>query len=238
MSPRRKHDAAVRLDPRALAETRARFKEVFPRAFRDTTYVEWERDYKEEAHQLYRRTLGRSELERLLAAGEHDEVARRALAVYFKPKLNLLALYETMALREALLDPEGAMRFGPALHELLHGRGPFGERLERFTDELDQLPQRQSRLAKWPVVTLYPFVADPRHHLLLKPNLMKRAAERFGVDLEYASRPNARTYAALDGFARALEAALAGWGPRDRIDLQGFLWVNFSDEYADWPWED
>jgi hypothetical protein len=239
MSPqtRLRGRAAARLDPKAVAAAKRRFREIFPGAFRDPTYLDWEREYKENAHHLWEQLLGKPELGRLLRKGAHREIADRALAVYTRPRLNLLAMYETMALRDALKDPKGAARFGPALMDLVHGTRPFGDRLDRFTAELDAMPQRQSRLAKWPVATLYPFIADPSQHLLLKPNLIKRAAASFGFDLEYAAYPNARTYAAFQRFAEAIEGAVAAWGPRDRIDVQGFLWVVFSDEYADWPWD-
>ena len=123
------------------------------------------------------------------------------------------------------------------LFELIHGRGDFGRRLENFTSILDRVPQRQTRLAKWPVATLFPFVAQPRRHMILKPNLMKRAAARLGFPLDYQSRPNASTYAALMSGVAWLWRQLEAWQPRDLIDIQGFLWVTSSDEYEQWPWE-
>jgi hypothetical protein len=149
----------------------------------------------------------------------------------------MLALYEWMALREALEDPGGARALAAGLFALIHGPGTFGDRLEQFTEVIDRVPQRQTRLAKWPVVTLFPFVAQPRRHLILKPNLMKRAAARFGFDLEYQSRPNARTYAAVMRAVAGLWRELSAWRPRDLIDIQGFIWVTCSEEYEDWPWE-
>jgi hypothetical protein len=236
MSPHRK-PAAHGLRPEGLRASQARFREIFPARFRDPDYLAWERAYKGQAHDMWCATLGKDELDRLLRRGEHREIGARAIAVYARPKLNLLALYEWMALREALTDPDGARRFAPALRELIYGDGPYLDRFEHFVDVVDRLPQRQTRLAKWPVVTLFPFVALPRQHLVVKPNLMKRAAATFGVDLRYASRPNRETYAAVLELADRLDRALAPWEPRDRIDLQGFVWVTHSDEYADWPWE-
>jgi len=164
-------------------------------------------------------------------------VAQRIARFYARSKLNMLALYEWMALREALEDRAGGRALATGLFELIHGEGDFGPRLERFTALLDELPQRQTRLAKWPVATLFPFVALPKRHLILKPNLMKRAAERFHFDLEYQSRPNAVTYDAMMSFVDWLKRELAAWKPRDLIDVQGFIWVTSSEEYEDWPWE-
>jgi hypothetical protein len=225
------------LDARGLRRAQRRFTEIFPGRFHDPTYVEWERDYKCAAHRLWHQLLGREEFETLLRRRAYTEVGRRALAVYSRPKLNLLALYEAIALREAVVDPAGARRFAPALYELIYGPPPFGPRFAAFVDTLATLPQRQSGVAKWPVATLYPFLAHPGEHLIVKPNLMKRAADSLGADLRYAPRPNAVTYAAILELARAVRRGLAAWRPRDMVDVQGFFWVTNSDEYAGWPWE-
>ena len=224
-----------------LRAAKRRFREIFPGGFRDQTYLDWERDYKWAAHRAWEATLGRAEWERLLAEGAHAEVAKRIATFYARSKLNMLALYEWMALREALEDPAGGQALATGLYDLIHGDrardGDFGARLERFTALLDGLPQRQTRLAKWPVATLFPFVALPKRHLILKPNLMKRAAERFHFDLAYQSRPNATTYEAMMSFVGWLKRELGAWKPRDLIDIQGFIWVTSSEEYEDWPWE-
>jgi hypothetical protein len=221
----------------ALAAGKRRFQEIFPRRFADDTYLAWERDYKWEAHLAWQRLLDRRTWMSLRRRGAHAEVARRVSAFYARSHLNMLALYEWMALREALVDRRGGRAFAEGLFELIHGRDPVGARIDRFADVLDELPQRQSRLAKWPVATLFLFVAAPREHFILKPRLIKRAAERYGIDLRYRPRPNGETYGALMEFVRWLSGALAAWRPRDLIDVQGFLWVTNSDEYETWPWE-
>jgi hypothetical protein len=220
-----------------LSPAKRRFRAIFPGGFRDQTYLDWERDYKWAAHLAWQRELDRTTWSRLLAARAYDEIASRVSAIYARSKLNMLALYEWMALREALADKTGARLLSDSLFSLIHGEGRFETRLDRFATVLDQVPQRQTRLAKWPVVTLFPFVARPASHLILKPRLMKRAADRLGFDLEYASRPNAQTYAAVMRYVSWLRGALSPWRPKDLIDVQGFLWVTCSEEYEDWPWE-
>jgi hypothetical protein len=221
----------------ALAAGRRRFQEIFPRRFLDATYLAWERDYKWEAHLAWQRVLSKPVWVGLRERDAHDEVARRIASFYARSHLNMLALYEWMALREALVDRRGGPLFADGLFDLIHGRNPLGARVDRFTEVLEALPQRQSRLAKWPVLTLFPFVAEPRRHFILKPRLVKRAAERYGFDLHYRSRPNGETYGAFLDFVQWLRTGLASWHPRDLIDVQGFLWVTNSDEYQDWPWE-
>jgi hypothetical protein len=149
----------------------------------------------------------------------------------------MLSLYEWMAMREALDDARGDRVFAHGLFELIHGRGDFARRLDDVTAVLDGVPQRPTRLAKWPVVTLLPFVPQPRRHLTLKPNLMKRTSAHLGFPLEYRSRPNATTYAALMSGVAWLWRQLEAWRPRDLLDIQGFLWLTSREEYEQWLWE-
>jgi hypothetical protein len=220
-----------------LPAAKRRFKEIFPGGFVDPTYLDWERDYKWAAHQAWQRELDRSTWAALLAEHAHAEIARRIASLYARSKLNMLALYEWMALREALIDPAGGRLLAQGFYDLIHGAGRFESRIVIFSDLIDEVPQRQTRLNKWPVVTLFPFIARPAGYLILKPNTMKRAAARLGFDLAYESRPNPRTYAAMMRYIFWLRTALAPWHPRDLIDLQGFVWVTCSEEYEAWPWD-
>jgi hypothetical protein len=221
-----------------LAAAKRRFREIFPRGFADPTYLAWERDYKWAAHLAWRAALNQSAWRRLLEAGDHREICARIVRFYARSKLNMLALYEWMALREALEDSRGARILAPALYDLVHGGDAFGSRLERFVETLDRVPQRQTRLAKWPVVTLFPFVAQPTRHLVVKPRLMKRTAEQLGFEIAYRPQPNAATYTAVVRAASVVRQALARWNPRDLIDVQGFIWVTSSEEYETWPWDE
>lgn len=45
--------------------------------------------------------------------------------------------------------------------------------------------------------------------------------------------PRWATYAGVLDLARTVRADLADLRPRDQIDIQSFLWVLGSDEYAD-----
>ena len=67
--------------------------------------------------------------------------------------------------------------------------------------------------------------------MFLKPNVTREAARQYGVDFDYRSRPNWATYRSLLDFAEAVRRDQRDLGPRDMIDLQGFIWVQGSDEY-------
>ena len=74
-------------------------------------------------------------------------------------------------------------------------------------------------------------IAEPTRHIFLKPNVTRVAAEAYGVDFLYESRPNWLTYASLLSFAERVRRDTRDLGPRDMIDLQSFIWVLGSDEY-------
>jgi hypothetical protein len=82
------------------------------------------------------------------------------------------------------------------------------------------------------VLTVFPFIADPRTHMSLKPLVTKAAAERYGVAFQYSSKLEWSTYESLLAFARIVARDLRDLRPRDQIDIQSFIWVQGSDEYA------
>ncbi|MFL6591040.1 MAG: DUF3553 domain-containing protein, partial [Chthoniobacterales bacterium] len=78
----------------------------------------------------------------------------------------------------------------------------------------------------------FAFIAQPDKHLFLKPVVTKIAAQKYGFDFQYQSKPNWDTYASLLRFAETIQRDLRDMRPRDMIDLQSFMWVQGSDEYA------
>jgi hypothetical protein len=95
-----------------------------------------------------------------------------------------------------------------------------------------ELPRRQTRVATWPVATVFGSIARPRVHLFVKPRTIRRAAEAYAYDLAYRPAPAWSTYGGVLDLARTVRQDLADLGPRDQIDIQSFLWVLGSDEYA------
>ena len=209
---------------------RKKFLGVFPGGFRDGTYLDWERNYKIAAHERWTELLPAREFRRLLQAGAFDEIARRAVTI--ESRTNLLFSFEKMALRDAVRPPEGARAFATGLFEFLHGssRGSRSA-FERWCETLDSLPRRQTRVLTWPLATVFGFIAQPERHIFLKPNVTRRAAEAYGFDFRYRSRPNWETYQSLLEFAEQVRRDQAALHPLDMIDLQSFIWVQGSDEY-------
>jgi hypothetical protein len=208
---------------------RRKFLHSFPDGFRDETYIDWERGYKWAAHERWASELARNEFKDLLDAGSYQEIAR--LAVTIESRTNLLFSFEKMAIRDAVKSTEGARAFAEGLFDFLHGRGNVETRFNRWIEVVSNLPRKQTRVLTWPVVTVFGFIAQPETHIFLKPMVTRRAAEEYEFPFEYRSRPNWDTYQNLLQFAEQVRRDTRDLHPRDMIDLQGFIWVQGSDEY-------
>jgi hypothetical protein len=211
---------------------RRKFLRFFPEGFQDETYLDWERNYKWEAHERWVAALDRDAFRTLLEAGRFGEIAARAVSI--ESRTNLLFSFEKMALRDAVKPPRGARAFAEGLYDFLYGgRGEPQGKFERWCEVVAGLPRRQTRVLTWPLVTVFGFIALPETHIFLKPNVTRAAAREYGFDFRYLSRPNWETYASLLEFAEAVRRDQRELRPRDMIDLQSFIWVQGSDEYEE-----
>ncbi len=214
------------------ARARRTFLRIFPGGFHDERYLSWERDYKVLASELWREQIGgKTGFGRALEEGRHREVADAAVRI--EASRALLFSFEKMALRDAVRSDAGARAFAEGLFDWFHGPGSEAARFDRWVEVVQGLPRRQTRVATWPVVTVFGSIARPTRHLFVKPMTMRRAAEAYGFELDYRSTPNWSTYSQVLALGDQVRQDLADLGPRDQIDIQSFLWVLGSDEYAD-----
>ena len=137
-----------------------------------------------------------------------------------------------MALRDAVRNEAGAKLFAEGLFKYLYGNGSLEQRFVDWVATVERLPRKQTRVLTWPLVTVFGFIADPKQHIFLKPNTTKEAARKLGLPFDYVSRPNWQTYNNYLKLAQTVRKALRQMHPRDMIDIQSFLWVQGSDEYA------
>jgi hypothetical protein len=151
--------------------------------------------------------------------------------VRIESRTNLLFSFEKMALRDAIRSRAGARLFATGLYDFLWGGGSDETRFERWCDAVAALPRRQTRVLTWPLVTVFGFIARPDVHVFLKPNVTRVAAKAYGFDFRYQSKPNWATYRSLLDFAETVRRDTRDLRPKDMIDLQGFIWVQGSDEY-------
>jgi hypothetical protein len=172
------------------------------------------------AHEAWCSSLGDGEGERLVADDDVRELVKRALKVeHLVASLNPSA--EAGTLKEALHDVDASRGFFRALFEVLGVPVPGRARFEKLFSATLHLPGTLA--SKWPIATLFPFVAQPERHVFLRPKPMREAAERLGCDLRFNETPNWPTYAALRGLSAQLLEELKASGARDFIDVETFL---------------
>jgi hypothetical protein len=215
--------------PNGPKRARLKFLRFFKLAFEDEAYLAAERAYKWSAHEAWRRVLNESEYRSLLESGQFEQIA--VSAVDLVAQTNLLTPVETMALRHTAKSPDGAKAFAEGLFHLVYGKDKLETRFARWVAAVDSLPTRLTRVLTWPVVTVFGFLADPIHHIFLKPAVMRAAAQRYGYDFHFKAAPSWETYLSLLQFTWTVRRDVRDLRPRDMIDMQSFIWVQGSDEY-------
>ena len=227
------NQARRRQQPTAAGALRCRrkFLRIFPSGFRDETYLAWERGYKWDAHCRWNALLNPKEFRSLLRQRAYSLIASHAVGI--ESRTNLIFSFEKMALRESVKSRAGAHAFAQGLYNFLHGPGTDERRFDHWCGVVAGLPRRQTRVLTWPIVTVFGFIAQPDRHMFVKPNVTRTAARKYGYPLQYGSRPSWAVYADLQAFARVVRKDIADLRPKDMIDIQSFLWVLGSDEYAD-----
>jgi hypothetical protein len=208
-------------DHMVFQEAVKRFETTFPLWFEDPSYMERERECTWNAHELAEQTLNESAIKNLLQSEDYDEIARRTLEVF--TSVNLLSKLESSALNDALKTAEGKRTFSSALVELLHGKSHPQARFEQFSNALSSLPAGRTKLLKWPVQTLLPFLMFPKSEMFLQPGVTQTAAKRLSFKLNYRSGPTWLTYSRLLTLGKVLSKKLAKYGPRDFIDIRSFI---------------
>lgn len=206
----------------------AQFLAAFPQGFSDPKHTgagvaraarapQWRA-----AHDEWDKALGGGEGERLLAADDLRELVRRALRVA-QHVSSLEPVAEKDGLKEALADGDAARAFFAAVFELLGERVPGRAGFEKLFAASEHLPVPPA--SRWPMATLFPFVAEPARHVFLQAKPTCAAAARLGCDLRFDEKPNWATYAALRKLSARLLEDLAASGARDFVDVESFLYV-------------
>lgn len=208
---RRLHDEAGKANPNYFGYTgaHARFLHWFRNGFFSPNYLRDERNYKLVA----KRKLDQLDVRDAATGSGHGP------AIWAAYQTNLLSPYEKMWVREALLSAQ-ADDFVRAAARFALGEGKAA---------LLQMEQalKPHGAAKWTIVTYLPFLWRPDEHMYLKPEATKdfaaRVGHRFAVD--YEARLTMATYEGLLDLAAKTASELAELKPRDRIDVQSFIWV-------------
>jgi hypothetical protein len=192
------------------------------RSFEDHSYLELERNYKWKAHEDVRSRLLKGPGRQLAESDSKNQLPKLLRDLIHAT--NLLAVQEMIRLNNAFKEPGAAQSYA---------RGVLGfvdeaskETFDGLVDAVSGLPAESgSSVLTWPIVTLLPFLAEPKRHMFLKPRVTKRVADVFMYDLLYDSTPTWATYQRLLRLSEMLLNRLQPLGARDFIDVQSFMWI-------------
>jgi len=166
--------------------------------------------------------FGQGEVERLVKKGDARELVRRASRLD-RHLVLVPGTFEAHTLQDALRDGEATLAFFEAVLSVLSVPSPGRPRMEKLFEAALDLPVEPS--LAWPIATVLPFVADPKHHVFLWPRSACAAAARLGCDLRWEPSPRWVTYAALHGLSVRLLEKLKPHGARDLADVESFLFA-------------
>jgi hypothetical protein len=210
---RRLHDEANKLNPRYIgfSGARNRFLYWFAGGFQSTNYLAAERNYKVEAKS---KLDGSVPLSYAATAAGYGE----AILSIFRAT-NLLSPFEKVRLQDVLRGPNADSFIRAAAEFTLNASQSTLLDMERA------LKPHES--AKWTVVSYLPFLWRPEAHMFLKPEATKDFASRVGHRFasDYEAQLHIGVYRSLLDLAGQTEAELSDLKPRDRIDVQSFIWV-------------
>lgn len=206
----------------------AQFKELHPSGFRGAAGATGGKSREARpaawraARAAFEKHLGRGELARLVEEGDVDVLVRRTKEI--EKALEPLHLPSDVgALVTGLADEALARPFFVALAELLSVPTPGKARFEKLFSAARALPVEPAQ--QWLVATIFPFLAEPSRHVLLRPRTTCLAADRLGADVRFQPAPIWATYSALRDLETRLLQRLAPEGAEDFGDVEAFLHV-------------
>lgn len=157
-------------------------------------------------------------LDGLIAAGNHDEVARRLGEVVSGSDLVTRAQAEPIARAAASPDLSKGVR------DFLYGGGELEARFDELCRLLLEAGRKQ---LSWPLVTAVPAVVRPDAHVAVRPTVLGKQAQWAHPRLRWAAKPDGKAYARILAMAHTVRDALAGAGhpPKDLLDVYDFMLV-------------
>lgn len=209
---RRTHDAAAKSTPHYMGfdGAKARFVRIFPGGF-GPVFDARERNYKLEAKKLLDNTAP------LELALTKNGLGKGILRVF--QKSNLLSIFEKTRLKEALESPQA--------DAFIHGAAKFANGDTKLGLLEISRALKPHSVANWTAATYLPFLWRPDTQMFLKPEVTKAFASRVGHQFSevYDSALDPAVYISLLDLVARTETELAELKPRDRIDIQSFIWV-------------
>lgn len=189
---------------------RNRFLYCFRGGFASSEYASKEREYK---------LASKRKLDAIATPNEAVSASGLGEKIWSVFQSNMLSPFEKMRVRDVLMGPKSDAFIQSAARFTLDGGGQALRDMEHFL--------RPFEAAKWTVVTFLPFLWRPEQHMYLKPEVTKLYAERVGHPYaeKYSPDLDIAVYQSLLDLSRQTEKELVDLKPRDRIDIQSFIWV-------------
>lgn len=199
------------------------FTDAHPGAFEDAKFVEQEREPTLEANKMWVEAFGDGQGGDLVANGKIADACGHLLEI--EAKLGFLSSQERAAFKEGLEAGGASGDYVRALLEVADTAEPEQSSFQQLIDAVDAMVEKEpgTRTSKWPVLTQFPHVIHPEHHIHFRPIEAQKCAARLNFDLRYSAGLNWWTYAIFLDMATILRDRLKSLGARDFIDVQFFI---------------
>lgn len=198
------------------------FEQTYPARFEDEKFIDGDLRNKRAAAEVFNVNFGEGRGAGLVDQSQHAQIASTLDGIF--RATNILSPFEIKAVHKAFVkaDESSTKVLGCTL---AFTANPTMQSFKQMAEAVSQLPADGGKVFTWPIVTLLPFLADPKRFIALKPTNTELMAARMGANLKYDTAPNWETYDAALHMARALHQRLQPLGAKDLIDVQQFMWV-------------
>ena len=198
------------------------FETTYPAKFDDEKFVDNDLRNKRSAAEVFAANFGEGRGAAMISEGKHAEIAGAFDGIF--RATNILSPFEVKAVHKAFVkaDESSTKVLGATL---AFTANPGQQSFKAMAEAVSQLPADGGKVHTWPIVTLLPFLADPKRFIPLKPTNTELIAARMGANLKYDTTPNWETYDAFLRMSKSLLDRLASLGAKDMIDVQQFMWV-------------
>jgi hypothetical protein len=198
------------------------FEQNYPAKFADDKFTDSDLRNKRAAADVFQMNFGEGRAAAMVDQGKHAEIATTLDGIY--RATNVLSPFEVKAVHKAFVKGDESATKVLAL-TLAFLANPGQHTFKVMAEAVSQLPADGGKVHTWPIVTLLPFLADPKRFIALKPTNTELMAARMGTNLKYDTTPNWETYDAFLRMSNSLLDRLKPLGAKDMIDVQQFMWV-------------
>jgi len=205
-----------------IDEAVAWFEQTYPAKFDDEKFVDSDLRNKRAAAEVFHANFGEGRGGALVDQAQHAQIASTLDGIF--RATNILSPFEIKAVHKAFVKADEASTKVLGL-TLAFMANPAMQSFKHMAEAVSQLPADGGKVFTWPIVTLLPFLAEPKRFIALKPTNTELIAARTGTNIKYDTTPNWETYDAVLRMSQSLFERLQPLGAKDLIDVQQFMWV-------------